>query len=302
VTPQGGREVWQHQNVRIFIHGGLSEAKNCKRDCISAHADTTEPFCISNKKSVPPIMVQSFRAVVACLILIQCGVEGSPIPDTNTTAVDVSGEGVCSNKALLESLRVIVSESEPGIRRLGDIPAYAAASCQQIASLRPEASSGHYWIQEESGPTRVYCVMEGVSCGEGVWMEVANVNMTETSSRCPAGLEKVTSPKSLCRKTVSAGCSSASFSTHGVPFSKVCGRVIGYQYSTPDAFHPYYANQGRTIDDLYVDGVSITHSRVPRQHIWTLAAALDEVPEHNEYACPCTNSKSHVAFTALLEK
>jgi hypothetical protein len=230
--------------------------------------------------------------VAACLVLIQCGVESSPIPDTNTTAVGVSGEGVCSNKALLESLRVIVSESEPGIRRLGDIPAYAAASCQQIASLRPEASSGHYWIQEESGPTRVYCVMEGVSCGEGVWMEVANVNMTQTSSRCPAGLEKVTSPKSLCRKTVNVGCSSASFSTHGVPFSKVCGRVIGYQYFDTDAFSPYYHHQGRTIDDMYVEGVSFTHSRVPRQHIWSLAS--------NIAVCPRANSKSHVAFTGLI--
>ena len=107
-----------------------------------------------------------------------------------------------NHKALLESLKVIVSKSEPGIRHLGDIPAYAATSCQQIASLRSEATSGHYWIQEESGPASVYCAIEGVSCGEGVWMQVANINMTETSSKCPVGLEKVSSPKSLCRKTV----------------------------------------------------------------------------------------------------
>ena len=226
--------------------------------------------------------------------------EAVPVPDGNTTAVDVSGGGVCTNKALLESLKVIVSKSEPGIRRLGDIPAYAATSCQQIASLRSEATSGHYWIQEESGPARVYCAMEGVSCGEGVWMQVANINMTETSSKCPVGLEKVTSPKSLCRKTVTSGCSSASFSTHGVPFSKVCGMVIGYQYYHVNAFGPYFNNQGRTIDDLYVDGVSITHSRVPRQHIWTLAAARSEVPGNAGDACPCTNSKSHVAFPGLI--
>ena len=122
-------------------------------------------------------------------------------------------------------------------------------------------------------------------------MQIANINMTETSSKCPVGLEKVTSPKSLCRKTVTLGCSSASFSAYGVPFTKVCGKILGYQYYSPDA------NQGRTLDDLYVDGVSITHSRVPRQHIWTLAAAVDEVPGHT---CPCSNSKSHVAFTGLI--
>ena len=88
-----------------------------------------------------------------------------------------------------------------------------------------------------------------------MWMQVANVNMTETSSRCPVGLQKVTSPKSLCRKTVNVGCSSAKFSTHNVAFTKVCGRVIGYQFNSVNGFWPY---QGHTIDDLYVDGVSIT--------------------------------------------
>ena len=39
---------------------------------------------------------------------------------------------------------------------------------------------------------------------------------------------------------------------------------------------------------------------MPRQHIWTLAAALDEVPGHNIHACPCTNSESNVAYTDLI--
>ena len=78
------------------------------------------------------------------------------------------------------------------------------------------------------------------------------------------------------------------------------GQVIGYQDHSPNAFHPYYLNQGRTIDDLYVDGVSITHSSYPRQHIWTFAAAGDKVPAHNRDACPCVNSLSHVGFTGLI--
>ena len=131
-------------------------------------------------------------------------------------------------------------------------------------------------------------------------MQAANVNMTETDSKCPSRLELITSPKRLCRKNVNIGCSSTKFSTHGIPFSKVCGHVIGYQNYSPDAFHPYYLNQGRTIDDLYVEGVSITHSSHPRQHIWTFAAAVDEVPAHNVYACPCVNSLSHVGFTGLI--
>ena len=105
-------------------------------------------------------------AAVACLTLVPLHVEAVPVPDGNNTSVGVSGGGVCTNNALLESFKELLDKYELGIRHLGDIPAYAAASCQQIASLRSEATSGHYWIQEESGPARVYCAMEGVSCGE----------------------------------------------------------------------------------------------------------------------------------------
>ena len=229
-----------------------------------------------------------------CFIMMNLAVDASPLPD-NSTALSPQ---VCNSKALLKNIENVVNKAST--QHIGNIPAYSASSCKQIADLRPETESGYYWIQEDSGPVRVYCHMGDAPCGEGVWMRVANVNMTKTSSSCPAGLEKVTSPKSLCRKRVNLGCSSAKFFTHAVSFSKVCGRVIGIQYYSTDAFHPYYTNQGRTIDDSYVDGVSITHSSSPRQHIWTFAAALDEVPGHNLYACPCTNSKSHVAYTGLI--
>jgi len=53
----------------------------------------------------------------------------------------------------------------------------------------------------------------------------------------------------------------------------VCGKVIGYQYFDTDGFKTFYANQQLTVDGHYVDGVSITHGRSPRHHIWTLAAA-----------------------------
>ena len=77
------------------------------------------------------------------------------------------------------------------------------------------------------------------------------------------------------------------YPTYGVEYSRVCGRVIGYQYNTPNAFAPYFLNRTVTIDDVYVDGVSLTHGQSPRQHIWTFANAHDE-NRSNEYVCPCT--------------
>ena len=60
-------------------------------------------------------MVQCVIAVfatVACLTQVPFGVEAVPVPDGNTTAVGVSGGGVCTNKALLESLKLGDSEQE----------------------------------------------------------------------------------------------------------------------------------------------------------------------------------------------
>ena len=229
-------------------------------------------------------------------LLLLLGIAAAAPAPSNSSATDT-----CSNAFLLKEIARIMDNSSPGIKHLGDIPAYAATSCAQIAQLRPGSSSGYYWIQEGSGPARVFCQMDGEEFGEeGVWMRVAGVNMTESNSQCPTGLQLVTSPKRLCRKSVTSGCSSATSSVHGVPYRRVCGKVIGYQYFDPEAFSPFYDNQRLTIDGLYVDGVSITHGHSPRHHIWTLAAALDELPDHNKNSCPCTNSMSHVPFTGLI--
>lgn len=45
-----------------------------------------------------------------------------------------------------------------------------------------------------------------------------------------------------------------------VEYSRVCGQFIGYQVSTPDAFsHVTLAGGTHTIDNAYVDGISLTH-------------------------------------------
>ena len=48
-------------------------------------------------------------------------------------------------------------------------------------------------------------------------------------------------------------------------YSKVCGRVIGLQFRSPSIFE----NEHLTIDEAYVEGVSITHGRNPCKHIWS---------------------------------
>ena len=121
-------------------------------------------------------------------------------------------------------------------------------------------------------------------------MRIANVDMRINHSQCPPGLVyNVTEGYQLCRKpSLAPGCYSTTFAAQGVEYSKVCGKVIGYQYHYTNGFGPARYTPG--INQTYVDGVSITHGFL-RQHVWTFAAAFDEFadsqPSYEYTACPC---------------
>ena len=123
-------------------------------------------------------------------------------------------------------------------------------------------------------------------------MRIVSLNMTTHGSTCPSGLKTLHHPQPLCAMNIHGpGCSSAVFPVQGVQYSRVCGKIIGHQQKTPDAFHAYQHGRQTTIDSYYVDGISLTHGS-PRKHIWTFAAA---VHEHNSLwsnVCPCTNTRN----------
>ena len=112
-------------------------------------------------------------------------------------------------------------------------------------------------------------------------MRVANLNMTDTNQHCPSGFRLITSPKRTCG-TPGSSCVSTTFPLNGVKYSKVCGKIIGYQKGTPDGLY----DRGLTIDDVYVDGVSLTHGQTPRKHIWTFAAGADETRSYTQAVPP----------------
>ncbi len=122
-------------------------------------------------------------------------------------------------------------------------------------------------------------------------MRVANLDMTDPNQNCPDGFRLVSrteQPLRTCGRP-GPGCVSTTYPTYGVEYSRVCGRVIGYQDKTPDAFEGYFLNRAVTIDDVYVDGVSLTHGQSPRQHIWTFVNAHD-LHSKDQIVCPCTRS------------
>ena len=141
--------------------------------------------------------------------------------------------------------------------RLGRSPAHPATSCKEISDKEPNSTCGYYWIQAAKGPlTQKYCDMERERCSvTGGWMQVADIDMRRLSDTCPSGLNLLQEgSKRLCSMSISGGgCSSAVLSVHKVQYSNVCGKIIGYQQKSPDAFSAYHHNPSLTVDDCYVD-------------------------------------------------
>ena len=167
-----------------------------------------------------------------------------------------------------------------------------ASSCQQILNCNPSSSSGYYWIASaDSKATEMYCSMNRVCGGvSGGWMRVAELDMRNSGSQCPSGLREREHPgHRLCAKdTDDGGCSNVTFKVSNVSYDRVCGKIIAYQYGAPESF--YTSNSmSRSIDEAYLDGISLTYSRNPRKHIWSFAAAFDEVGSVPEFNCPCIN-------------
>ncbi len=166
------------------------------------------------------------------------------------------------------------------------------SSCAEIADLNPNSPSGYYWILNSTGsPVQVFCEMGNIFPASlnatGSWARVAHLNMTDAEQQCPGNLQLYTDPIRVCgRSTDGYGCDSVTFSTYGLHYQQVCGRVKGYQLGATDAFGISRCNGPCTIDDPFVDGITVTHGMSPREHIWTYAAGFSEV-HAGSFECPC---------------
>ena len=177
---------------------------------------------------------------------------------------------------------------EPNIDVLG-------ASCADIYNKNPTSHgrSGYYVLKTDH-LFFAYCDME-LDCGgtKGGWMRIADID-TSRGDTCPSGWN---SYKSYCRGGSAVGCYSAHFLTNSTRYSKVCGRVKGYQKGTMDGFFPSAYKYGkvrwyrpgtasRSLDGVYVDGISITSGN-PRKHVWTYAVGLSDDHKYLQLNCPC---------------
>ena len=189
----------------------------------------------------------------------------------------------------------------PSVVPVGSRQSRPANSCSEISEVHQGQPSGLYWVRSHNGTAvQVFCDM-GIVCGcnsTGGWTRVANLNMRDQSQQCPgAWILKTysTEPRRLCWRDSSAGgCLSAMYSTYGISYRHVCGRVTGYQYRSTDGFGQH--NGLQTIEGPYLDGVSLTHGPSgTRKHIWSFAAGNTEI-DHHLYNCPCADGRAAPSF------
>ena len=137
------------------------------------------------------------------------------------------------------------------------------------------------------------------SCGEGLWEQVAYLNMNAPSQQCPSAWgeysESYLGIRTCRRPQSSSGSCHGTFYSTGRQYSKVCGRAIGYQIGGTDAFSSHAI--GKTIDSYYVYGISVTHGQ-PRNHIWTFASGISEggYTAEDGLNCPCTDPGSSANY------
>ena len=243
-----------------------------------------------------------FLAVVAATLFMLSAATGGSAADSCTAFLSplvVRGEEcpALEGEDLVNEINQNISallENALHCVLLGRSPEYPANSCAELAEQEPDIPLGKYWILNSTqSPVQVFCEMDNVFPSGlnviGGWVRVANLNMTDPDQQCPENLQLsyTNQPIRLCGRRTDSRCDSVTFSTYGVQYRQVCGRVRGYQFRAPDAFE--YCPAPCTIDKPYVDGVSITHGASPRKHIWTYAAGLYENIA-NKFTCPCTGS------------
>ena len=136
-------------------------------------------------------------------------------------------------------------------------------------------------------------LLQSFSCGGSFgWRRVAYLNMSDSSQQCPSVWREITTPHRVCGRRSSAfspgSCEGLTYTTGSEQYDNVCGRIIGYQSGPSSAF---YHSSGRSIDNIYVEGVSVTHGS-PRQHIWTFAAGVHEQASFTSELCPCENGST----------
>ena len=190
-----------------------------------------------------------------------------------------------STEAVIDDIQVLVEdllELQNGSLLFNS---HLPLSCQDIKNKQPSSPTGYYHVNSRL----IYCNMEELCSIEGGWTRLAYLDMSDSTMSCPSGfrLYETGGVRACGRPVGGPSCASITFPSNGISYSEVCGRVVGYQYASPDAVDTRIISDilHNDINSYYADGVCITRGS-PRQHIWTLMAGVSD-SYYDDGNCPC---------------
>ena len=213
----------------------------------------------------------------------------------NLVCIAVAGFTILAQPAVAQGANTSVPLTYPGRVLEGD-GSQTCPSEAQRGIARSEIKNATRILLRES----VIPLLQSYSCGGSTgWRRVAYLNMSDPSQQCPSVWQEITTPHRVCgRRSIIASvgsCEGLTYSTGSEQYDQVCGRIIGYQIGSPDAF----VFPRRSIDSYYIDGISVTHGS-PRQHIWSFAGGLDEDSSVDSAAsCPCVTGSTAISRIPL---
>ena len=202
--------------------------------------------------------------------------------DNRTQQVNISLSDQVND--MLDQIQQVVADLEA----LGRLETFPAPTC---AAIHPSLPSGHYLIRASDGSTvSMFCDMS-LNCSGvvGGWTRVVDLDFRDNASDpCPGSLiNRTDSDIRTCvaPDSLMSGCASVEHSVSGITYSSVCGKIIGYQIGSPEAFTSSIFLTSLTVSGQYLDGISLTHGN-PMKHIWSFAAGVNEA-RTDRFGCPC---------------
>ena len=225
-------------------------------------------------------MLQGFAVVLA---LLQVGVTFAAVPLNRAELTDAL------ERLSMEELQSVLHEVHENHLEFASQQNHPNNGYQSCKTLPQGSESRRYLIRNSTGALNSkYCdtKLRFMDSTPG-WMRVARLHMEDSSQHCPSGLRMQQHHHRCVRNTEARGCASVVYPTNGIAYSRVCGKIRAIQESHPAGFRPYIQRPTLTLEDSYVDGVSLTHGPVgSRKHIWTFATSYSD----NNMQCSCGGS------------
>ena len=266
----------------------FNQAKKVKMEAQAIAAATS---CECAKK-VTEALTKSLKSCVEAISeSISCGgpnpSASTAIPPTSTTpAASPSSTAVpptTSSVVSPSSTTVVPTSFTPSP---SPSPPAKPTSCKEILEKDPTSPTGLYTLYDPitEEEYEVMCIMTSDWCGN-----IPGWTVLLYSNICPKGFFlKDSQIGKICVRppSESGGCVSINVLTHNIQYDRVCAGVGALQIGTPDGISG--PNRPGTIDDAYVDGISVTHGKSPRKHIWTFMGSSSE----KKPICPCATGST----------